>query len=139
MTAAEPTGELFPDAAAPAGVVVVNARCVLRTQDGHRLVIAGGVPLAQYAVGDRMAEAHAMVSLVEQAWAGQNDVARAFGRSARTLRRYEARFDEGGLAALGRANGFPKGQARLPLSRARHLNRLDDANFGGAVVMQKVG
>jgi len=33
--------------------------------------------LAQYAVGDRMAEAHAMVSLVEQGWADQNDVARA--------------------------------------------------------------
>ena len=139
MAAAEPTGELFPDAAALAGVVVVNARCVLRTQDGHRLVIAGGVPLAQYAVGDRMAEAHAMVSLVEQAWAGQNDVARAFGRSARTLRRYEARFDEGGLAALGRANGFPKGQARLPLSRARHLNRLKAQGLSNRQIAARLG
>ena len=31
-----------------------------------------------------MSEAHAMVSLVEQGWADQNDVARAFGYSART-------------------------------------------------------
>ena len=48
-----------------------------------------------------MAEAHAMVSLVEQGWADQNDVARAFGCSARTLRRDQRRYEEGGLAALG--------------------------------------
>ncbi|HWQ92617.1 MAG TPA: hypothetical protein VN673_13165 [Clostridia bacterium] len=29
-----------------------------------------------------------MISLVEQRWADQNDVARAFGYAARTLRRF---------------------------------------------------
>jgi hypothetical protein len=52
---------------------------VVRTLDGHRLVTVGGVPVAHFAVNDRMAEAHAMVSLVEQGWADQNDVARVFG------------------------------------------------------------
>jgi hypothetical protein len=61
--------------------------------------------IAQYAVTDRMAEAHAMVSLVDQGWADQNDVARAFGCSTRTLRRHQGRFAEGGLASLGHAGG----------------------------------
>jgi len=42
-----------------------------------------GVVSAQYAVEDRMAEAYAMVNLVEQGWATQQEVARAFACSAR--------------------------------------------------------
>ena len=53
---------------------------------GHRVVIVSGIILAQYAMADPMAEAHAMVSLVEQRWADQNDAARAFACSVRTLR-----------------------------------------------------
>ena len=93
--------ELFPNLGAPEGTRIINARCLLRTQDGHRVVVVSGVVLANYAVGDRMAEAHAMVSLIEQGWADQNDVARAFGCSARTVRRDQRRFEAGGLAALG--------------------------------------
>jgi hypothetical protein len=67
--------------------LVINERCLVRTQDGHRVVIVSGVVLAHYGLSDRMAEAQAMVSLVEQGWADQNDVARAFGYSARKVRR----------------------------------------------------
>src|SRR6266852_2706495 len=70
---------LFPCPSPPDAAVAINDRCVIRTRDGHRVVVVSGVVLAQYAVGDRMAEAHAMVSLIEQGWADQNDVARAFG------------------------------------------------------------
>jgi transposase len=76
--------------------------------------------LAQYALGDRMSEAHAMVSLIDQGWADQNDVARVFGYSERTARRYQRRFEEGGLAALGQPKGYPQGRARMKSSR-RHL------------------
>jgi transposase len=82
------------------------------------------MPIAQYAVGDRMSEAHAMVSLVDLGWADQNDVAKAFGYSARTLRRYQQRFAEGGLAALGRPNGCPRGLARLAASRRSRIQHL---------------
>jgi hypothetical protein len=37
------------------------------------VVIVSGIPVAHYVVTDRMAEAHAMVNLVEQGWADQND------------------------------------------------------------------
>ena len=116
----DPNGqaELFPLPSAPDGLQVINDRCLLRTQDGHRVVIVSGIVLAQYAVGDRAAEAHARVHLVEAGWAGQNDVSRVFGCSARTIRRDQQRFEEGGLAALGRSDGFPKGRPRVELTRS---------------------
>lgn len=116
--------ELFPDLHNPEGLRVINDRCLLRTQDGHRVIIVSGIILAQYAVTDRMAEAHAMISLVEQGWAGQNDVARVFGYTARTVRRQQRRFDEGGLAALGRKGGYPPGRARLANCRIKRVQQL---------------
>ena len=122
--AAEQNQELFLDFHNPEGLRVINDRCLLRTQDGHRVVIVSGIILAQYAVTDRMAEAHAMISLVEQGWADQTDVARVFGYAARTVRRQQRRFDEGGLAALGRKGGYPRGRARLATCRIERVQQL---------------
>lgn len=124
MAGAAKQGDLFPGQGAPAGTVVVNDRCVLKTQDEHRVVVVSGVVLAQYGLGDAMAEAYAMVSLVEQGWADQNDVARAFGCTSRTVRRHRRRFEEGGLAGLGRRGGFPTGRSRVRSSRLRLVSRL---------------
>jgi transposase len=116
--------ELFPDFHNPDGLWVINDRCLVRTQDRHRVIIVSGIVLAQYALTDRMAEAHAMISLVEQGWADQNDVARAFGYATRTVRRQQQRFDEGGLAALGRKRGYPRGRARLATHRIIKVQQL---------------
>lgn len=123
MASAQPL-ELFPAFCNPEGLRVINDRCLLRTQDGHSVVIVSGIILAQYAVTDKMAEAHAMISLVEQGWADQNDVARVFGYTARTVRRQQRRFDEGGLAALGHKGGYPRGRARLAVSRIQRVQQL---------------
>lgn len=126
----ERQAELFAIASPPPGCEVINDRCMLRTEGGRRMVIVSGIVLAHYAVGDRIAEAHARLALVEQGWAEQNDVARAFGCCARTVRRDERRFDDGGMAALGRSEGYPKGRPRVTLTcsverlkRAGHANR----------------
>jgi transposase len=116
--------DLFPECHNPENVQVVNDRCLVRTQDGHRVVIVSGIILAQYAVTDRMAEAHAMVSLIEQGWADQNDVARSFGYATRTVRRLQHRFEDGGLAALARGDGYPRGRARLANARIRLIQQL---------------
>jgi len=136
----EPTtqGDLFP-ASAPSGALIINSRCLVRTQDGHRVVVVSGVVLAQYTVGDLMAEAHAMVSLVEQGWANQNDVARAFGLSARTLRRWQRHFDAGGLSALGRPGGYPKGQPRLATGRLRLVRRLKAEGRSNREIAHRTG
>jgi transposase len=131
--------DLFPEVGVPPGVAVINERCLLRTQDGHRIVILSGVALAQYAVGDAMAEANAMVSLVEQGWADQKQIARAFGCSARTVRRHQRRFEEGGLAALGRSGGYPRGRPRVHSSRSRLVGRLKAEGCSNREIARRVG
>ena len=61
---AELQQELFTGTGVPDGTVAVNARCLVRTEAGHRVVLVAGIVLCQYSAGDAMAEAHAMVSLV---------------------------------------------------------------------------
>jgi len=116
--------DLFPGIRNPQGTCFINGRCLVVTRDSRRLVLVSGIPIAQYAPSDRMSEAQAMVSLVELGWADQNDVAKAFGYSARTLRRYQQRFAEGGLAALGLPRGYPPGLARLAVSRRKRIQDL---------------
>ena len=103
------TEDLFPEVRNPEGTQIINERCTIRTQDGHRVVLVSGIVLASYAVTDRMAEAYAMISLVEQGWASQQQVAMALDCSARTIRRDQRRFENGGLAALGTVAATPKG------------------------------
>jgi hypothetical protein len=107
MSQAPRQGDLFPEVGAPEGTTFVNARCLMRTQAGHRVVMVAGVVIAQYALGDRMAEAHAMVSLIDQGWAEQKEVARAFGCSARSARRYQRRFELYGAHEQGQHGGHP--------------------------------
>lgn len=139
MTGARDESDLFPDAGTPEGTVVVNDRCLVRTQDEHRVVVVSGIVLAQYAVGDHMAEAYAMVSLVEQGWADQNDVARAFRRSPRSLRRYARRVETSGLGALGRRGGYPSGRARLLPSRMRLVRRLKTHGLPNREIARRLG
>jgi transposase len=136
---AELQQELFTGKSTPDGTVAVNARCLVRTQGGHRVVLVAGIVLWQYSSGDGMAEAHAMVSLVEQGWADQRDVARAFGRSSRTLRRLQRRFEAGGLSALARAEGYPAGRPRLPRSREQLVSRLKAAGHSNREIARRVG
>jgi transposase len=119
-----PQPELLPPETAPTDAVGINARCLLKTCDGHRVVLVAGMPIAHYAVGDAMAEAYAMVQLVTQGWADQNEVARAFDRSERSVRRYQRRFEDGGLAALGHRSGYPAGRRRVDRSRDQRVNKL---------------
>jgi transposase len=139
MAQSDGQGRLFADPTPPEGVVVVDDRCVVRTGDEHRVVIVSGVVLAQYALGDRMAEAHAMVQLVEGGWADQNDVARAFGYSARTLRRNQQRFADGGLAALGGGAGYPRGRARVAGKRLRVVRRLKEQGTSNREIARRLG
>src|SRR5713101_6212379 len=131
--------ELFPNLRNPQCIRIINDRCLFRTLDGHRVVLVSGIVLAQYGIGDRMAEANAMVSLVEQGWADQNDVARAFQCSARTVRRDQRRFEDGGLAALGQQSGYPKGRNRLPGARTQLVQRLKAQGHSNREIARRLG
>src|SRR5215471_5876852 len=88
--------------------VFINARCSLRIEADQRAIIVAGVPVHRYCADDAVAEAYAMVFLVEQGFAQQTEVARTFARSVRTVRRHQLRYAEGGMAALGRDDGSPE-------------------------------
>ena len=133
------TKDLFPEVRNPESTQIINERCMIRTQDGHRVVLVSGMVLASYAVTDLLAEAYAMVSLVEQGWAGQRQVASAFNYSPRTIRRDQRRFENGGLAALGRGGGYPKGQGRLSGERSRWIHRLKTEGHSNREIARRAG
>src|SRR5437867_2756188 len=84
----------------PSGTVFVNEHVSFRTEDTCRVISVHGVVFAHYDVGDRAAEAYAMVSLFESGYADQNDIAEGFGYSSRSIRRYQERFEAGGLGGM---------------------------------------
>jgi transposase len=131
---------LFPDhAGVPDGVVVINDRCRLQERDGYRVVTVCGITLAHFAAGDRVGEAHAMVSLVDLGWAQQGEVAGAFGCHVRTVRRYQRRFEDGGLAALGRPRGFPRGRPRVPQGRKDAINQWKAEGVSNREIARRLG
>jgi hypothetical protein len=81
---------------AASNTVIINARCSLRIEATQRVIVVAGLPMHHYCAEDVVAEAYAMVSLVESGFAQQTDVARAFGRSVRTVRRHQRRYAQGG-------------------------------------------
>jgi len=137
--ATDRSDDLFPEVRNPEGTRVINHRCLLRLQGERCLVIVSGVVIAQYQLGDSMAEAYAMVTLVEQGWADQIDVARVFGRSARTVRRYQQRFETGGLAALSQPRGYPKGRQRLTASRTELIHRWKTEGDSNREIARRLG
>jgi transposase len=132
--------DLFPvaDASASTGTIAINSRCTLRTKNGRRAVVVVGVPIAHFACGDRMAEAYAMVTLVDQGWANQVEVARAFACSTRTVRRMQGRFEEGGLPALGWSSGFPKGRRRTGAARMRRVHDLKTKGLSNRAIAERL-
>src|SRR6266853_128651 len=89
-------------------------------------------------VNDRAAEAYAMVLLFESGYADQNDIARGFGYSVRSLRRYQERLKAGGLSALARPRGRPSGHKKT-LERDQTILRLKTKGMSNRWVAGRLG
>ena len=139
MATSDEQEDLFPGMTLARQALIVNDRCLVRTQDGHRVIMVSGIVHSQYTVGDHMAEAYAMVSLVEQGWADQKEVARAFDCTTRTVRRQQRRFENGGLAALGHGSGFPQSRHRLQGSRSALIRSLKAQGHPNREIARRVG
>jgi hypothetical protein len=109
---------------APSTAVVINGRATLRVEGEQRVVVVAGLPVHHYGAGDPVAEAYAMVFLVDSGFAQQNEVARAFGCSVRTVRRHQRRYAGGGMAALATRSGWRPGRRRVVSKRMRVIERL---------------
>jgi hypothetical protein len=100
-------------------MVFVNDSVSLQTEVDQRVILVHGVVYSHYSREDRTAEAYALVSLYESGYVDQNDLARSFGYSTRTLRRFQERLHSGGLNALVRPEGRPAGGSTGPKPTAR--------------------
>src|SRR5262249_61181016 len=110
---------------AASNIVVINARCSLRIEADQRVIVVAGLPAHHYRAEDVVAEAYAMVFLVNSGFAQQTDVARAFAVSVRTIRRYQERYAAGGMAALGREEGGRRGRRRISGERLRTVEMVN--------------
>ena len=55
------------------------------------------------------------------------------------MRRHQRRFEEGRLAALGHAGGYPKGRLRLSVSRTRQVDRLKAQGLSNRQIASRLG
>ena len=124
---------------AASNTVVINARCSLRIEADQRVIVVGGLPVHHYRAEDAVAEAYAMVFLVESGFAQQTDVARAFARSERTVRRHQGRYAQGGMAALGREEGWRRGRRRIAGPRLRSIELLKSQGMSNRAIAHRLG
>src|SRR5947208_6192044 len=124
---------------AASNTVVINARCSLRIEAGQRVIVVGGLPVHHYRAEDAVAEAYAMVFLVESGFAQQTDVARAFARSVRTVRRHQGRYAQGGMAALSREEGWRRGRRRISGKRLRSIDMLKSQGMSNRAIAHRLG
>src|ERR1700752_2660097 len=109
---------------APSNTVVINALCSVRIEADQRVIVVSGLPVHHYRAEDAVAEAYAMVFLVESGFAQQTDVARAFARSVRPIRRDQERYAAAGMAGLSREEGWRPGRRSISGKRLRSIETL---------------
>ena len=106
------------------------------------MISVHGVVFAHYSVEDSAAEAYAMITLWESEYATQSQIARAFGYSARSLRRYQERFAAEGIQALVRKPGRPAGRrsgGAPQRGRDRTILHLKTKGASNRVIAGKLG
>ncbi len=119
--------------------VIINSRCRLAQEGDQRVVVVAGLPVHHYSGDDRVAEAYAMVFLVDSGFAQQNEVARAFGVSTRTVRRHQQRYGEGGMAALATRSGWRPGRRRIAVRRLQWIQRLKADGLSNCEIARRLG
>jgi transposase len=124
---------------AASNTVVINARCSLRIEADQRVIVVAGLPVHHYRAEDVVAEAYAMVFLVASGFAQQKEVARAFARSVRSVRRYQRRYAQGGMSALGREEGWRHGRRRVSGQRLRSIDVLKSQGMSNRAIAHRLG
>ena len=124
---------------ATSNTVIINARCSLRIEADQRVIVVAGLPVHHYRAADAVAEAYAMVFLVESGFAQQTEVARAFARSVRSVRRHQRRYAQGGMAALGREEGWRRGRRRISGKRLRSIETLKSQGMSNRAIAHRLG
>jgi transposase len=126
--------------APPAAGVNVNDHVCIRTEGLRHVVLVHAVIMAHYDISDRAPEEYAMLTLFDAGYADQDEIARSFGYSTRSIRRYEQRFESGGLLSLGRTPGRPSAiSPKEADARDRTIFRLKERGFSNRGIAQRLG
>jgi transposase len=67
------------------------------------------------------------------------EVARAFTRSVRSVRRYQRRYAQGGMTALGREEGWRRGRRRISGKRLRSIDVLKSQGMSNRAIAHRLG
>jgi DNA-binding CsgD family transcriptional regulator len=103
------------------------------------VVVVAGLAVHHYSAEDAVAQAYAMVFLVDGGYATQREVAVAFGCSERTVRRHQHRYHNGGMAALATRSGWRAGHRRVPTTRVRIIQRLRAQGMSNRETARRLG
>jgi len=131
--------DLSLSAPTPSGSIAINARCMLRSEGEQCVVLVAGLPVHHYSVKDAVAEAYAMVLLVDGGYATQKEVGVAFGCSERTVRRHQDRYADRGMTALATRSGWRPGRRRVPSKRARIIEHLKTEGVSNREIARRLG
>ena len=80
-----------------------------------------------------------MLFLVASGFAQQAEVARAFARSERSVRRYQRRYAQSGIAGLGRAVSWRRGGRRISSKRLRSIEVLKSQGMSNRAIAHRLG
>jgi transposase-like protein len=121
---AQPPLALTPQGARPVGV----AAAIVEDEDGGRVFVHGNLAYA-WDVGDAAGRRFAAVSLMRIKAATQLQVAEAFAVTPATVRRWETRLAEAGVAGLLGERKGPKRKSKLSADTVAAIRRMRE---GGA-------
>ena len=92
-----------------------------------------------YAAGDPAGEARAMAHLLDFKYATQEEIARVYGVSVRTVRRLKRLVEQEHSEPLMRQSGWPKGRPRMPVTRKQRIERLKAEGVSNREIGRQLG
>jgi hypothetical protein len=131
---AQPPLPLVPDNARAVGA----AAAIVEDDDGGRVFVHGNLAYA-WDAGDTAARRFAAVSLMRIKAAAQLEVAEEFGVKPATVRRWEARFADAGVAGLLGERKGPKRKSKLTGGTVAAIRRLRDGGASYRAIAAETG
>lgn len=131
---AQPPLALAPDGALPVGA----AAAIVEDGEGGRVFVHGNLAYA-WDAGDAPARRFAAVSLMRIKAATQRDVATAFAVKPATVRRWESRLTDAGVAGLLAERKGPKRKSKLTADAIARIRRLREGGASYRAIATETG
>ena len=139
MIANNSTQQSLPLEEPPAdGRTYINASLWFVDQDGYRVVFRWHEPLYRVALTDTVHVRQVAVSLRQSELATQAEIAKAFGHSEVTQRRWERRYEEHGLEGL-RAKSHPGRPRQLSKGQEAFVRKWFKAGVSNLEMARRLG